>query len=107
MHRKETPIRSGKIFCRLVGIPGVITYANCFDDRLRGLEVERDEILPFLSDFKIHTIVRIFDYWHPFSSKKLDGLRFCRHSTSSQDQLLSFLLRERERTLFATQTETN
>jgi len=43
---------------------------------LRGLGVARDEILPFLSDFKIHTIVWIFDYWHPFSSKKLNGLRF-------------------------------
>jgi len=35
-------------FCRTVGIPDIITYANVGDHRLRGLGVVVGQILPFL-----------------------------------------------------------
>jgi len=37
--RKQNPIPIWTKFCRVVGIPDVITYANFGDDRLRDLGV--------------------------------------------------------------------
>ena len=66
MHGSETPYLIWIKFCRVVGIPYVITYANFGVDWLRGLGEAGGQILPFPTGFRrrpynTHATVRVCD----------------------------------------------
>ena len=49
--RKRNPLSDLIKFCKVVGIPDLITCANFGEDRLRGLGVAGSQNLPFSIDF--------------------------------------------------------
>jgi len=59
MRGKETPGRIVTNFCTGVGVQDVITAANFYDSRVRGLSVVGGQILGFSIDLKLLIYLRI------------------------------------------------